>query len=200
MGNSGKRSIPTLAQVIRRLRRDSLPATVATTVARRELAVLRRAKQPYNLKKAVSLVRGALRSLVRAQRTPSVNGTGVIVGANGIPTSGAGRRSSPKTLRNELSQRAARLKLALEAMPMKTSIGPARRSPGKTPPRSSTPPVTLDLLPLSMSLNAFASRLRAGTPPVFGYVEDGRFKLDLRTIKPSQDEPLFRAIYKAFGL
>ena len=195
------RSSPTLVQVIRKLRRDSLPASVTTTVARRELAVLRKGKRPYDLKKAISHVRGALLSVTRAQRSSSVNGTGIAIATDGQRlSSSTGRNITLKTLRTELTQRAARLKLALEAMPMKTSIGPIRRSPGRKSPRVSIPPVTLDLLPLNMSVNAFASRLRSGTPAVFGYVEDGRFKLDLRTINPSQDEPLFRAIYKAFGL
>jgi hypothetical protein len=195
------RSTPTLAQVIRRLGRDSLPASVATTVARRELAVLRKGKLPCNLKKAISHVRGALRSVVRAQRASSVNGTGVVIATDGrLSRTDTGRKTTRKALRNELHQRAARLKLALEAMPMKTSIGPPARSPGRMTPRGTIQPVTLDLLPLSMSLKSFATRLRSGTPAVFGYVEDGRFRLDLRTINPSQDEPLFRAIYKAFGL
>ena len=36
----------------------------------------------------------------------------------------------------------------------------------------------------------FAARLRAGTPPVIGYVSGDRFRLDLRTVFPRQDETL----------
>src|SRR5262245_23480985 len=109
MGYSGKRSAPTLAQVIRRLHRNSLPTNVATSIARRELAVLRTGRRPYNLKKAVSHVRGALLSIVRAQRTASVNGTGVIIATDGErPSKGVRSKPSLKTRRNELNQRAAR--------------------------------------------------------------------------------------------
>ena len=82
---------------------------------------------------------------------------------------------------------------------MKTTIGEGRSQiGGGTLPRSAIRSVTLDLLPLNMSVDELAARLRTGTPPVIGYVTGGRFKLDLRTILPHQDEELFRAIFRAF--
>lgn len=99
-----------------------------------------------------------------------------------------------------LRARAAKIKLALEALPMKTVIGDGKAQVGGgTLPRSSIPSVTLDLEPLNLSLDELAARLRAGDPPVVGYTAGGRFKLDLRTIFPDQDETLFRVIHAAVG-
>jgi L-seryl-tRNA(Ser) seleniumtransferase len=65
---------------------------------------------------------------------------------------------------------------------------------GGTLPRSVILSVALDLLPQDMALAEFAARLRAHTPPVVGYISGGRFKLDLRTVFPRQDEEVIRAI------
>ena len=101
---------------------------------------------------------------------------------------------------DELRARASKIKLALEALPMKTTIGEGNAQiGGGTLPRSSVPSVTLDLQPLNMSVENLAARLRVGKPPVIGYVAGGRYKLDLRTIFPGQDETLFRAIHVAIG-
>ncbi len=100
----------------------------------------------------------------------------------------------------ELHSRAEKIKLALEALPMKTDIGEGKSQiGGGTLPRSAIPSVTLDLQPLNISVTDFAARLRGGSPPVVGYVAAGRFKLDLRTVFPRQDEELFRAIHSAFA-
>ena len=100
---------------------------------------------------------------------------------------------------DKLRARATKLKLALEAMPMKTTIGEGQAQVGGgTLPRSMVPSVTLDLRPLNLSLTEFAARLRVGTPPIIGYIANDSFKLDLRTVFPRQDEELFRAVYQAF--
>src|SRR5204862_41469 len=78
---------------------------------------------------------------------------------------------------------------ALSGLPLKASAGQGKSQiGGGTLPRSIIASVTLDLLPANGSLPEFAARLRAGTPPVIGYISGGRFKLDLRTIFPNQDE------------
>ena len=41
---------------------------------------------------------------------------------------------------------------------------------------------------------SFAESLRRGTPPVVGYVEDGRTLLNLRSVPPSSDDALARAV------
>ena len=65
-------------------------------------------------------------------------------------------------------------------------------------PSSVIPSVTLELRPLNLSVTELAARLRAGSPPVVGYIAHGSFKLDLRTVFPRQDEELFRAVHQAF--
>jgi L-seryl-tRNA(Ser) seleniumtransferase len=45
-----------------------------------------------------------------------------------------------------------------------------------------------------------AQQLREGTPPVIGYVSGGRFKVDLRTVFPRQDEELILALRHAASL
>ena len=54
--------------------------------------------------------------------------------------------------------------------------------------------ITLDLLPESFSLENFARALRRSTPPILGYISNGRFKLDLRTIFSHQDDLVVDAI------
>ena len=70
---------------------------------------------------------------------------------------------------------------------------------GGTLPRAELPSVTLDFRPPpGVTLGEFAARLRAGTPPVMGYVARDRFRLDLRTIFPRQDEALVDALRTAW--
>ena len=100
---------------------------------------------------------------------------------------------------DELRVRASKIKLALEALPMKTTVGEGKAQVGGgTLPRSVIPSVTLELRPLNLSLTELAARLRAGSTPVIGYIAHGSFRLDLRTIFPRQDEELFRAVHQAF--
>jgi len=99
----------------------------------------------------------------------------------------------------ELLARANKIKLALEALPMKTTVGEGKAQiGGGSLPRSVIPSVTLDLRPLNLSVTELAARLRAGSPPVVGFIANGSFKLDLRTVFPRQDEALFRAVHRAF--
>lgn len=98
----------------------------------------------------------------------------------------------------ELHARARRILTAIEALPMKITVNEGTSQMTGAVARSA-PSVTLELQPLVMSLEEFAARLRAGTPPVIGRIENERLKLDLRTIFPRQDETLFRAIHQAFA-
>ena len=59
------------------------------------------------------------------------------------------------------------------------------------------PSITLDFLPEDGSVQDFARALRHSTPPVIGYIGDGRFKLDLRTIFSFQDDLVIDAIRTA---
>ena len=64
---------------------------------------------------------------------------------------------------------------------------------GGTLPQSAIPSVTLDITP-DCPLAEFASRLRASSPPIIGYIAAGKCKLDLRTIFPRQDADVVRAL------
>ena len=74
-------------------------------------------------------------------------------------------------------------------------VGAGRtQSGGGALPRSSIASVTLDLSHRDLPPAALAARLRAGTPPVVGYVAGGVLKLDLRTVFPCQDADVARAL------
>ena len=57
--------------------------------------------------------------------------------------------------------------------------------------------VTIDILPQNCAVEDFAAALRNSAPPIIGYVADDRFRLDLRTIFPEQDDVLVDAIRSA---
>jgi L-seryl-tRNA(Ser) seleniumtransferase len=100
--------------------------------------------------------------------------------------------------KDELRARAAAIFARLRGLPAQISVG---RGTGKvgggTLPRAVLPSVTLDIVPGSGSLEEFADALRNGNPPVIGYISGASFKLDLRTIFPSQDEAIVDAIRSA---
>ncbi|HVR34738.1 MAG TPA: L-seryl-tRNA(Sec) selenium transferase [Methylomirabilota bacterium] len=99
----------------------------------------------------------------------------------------------------DLRKRAHRLLIAVEDLPIKTFVGEGKAQVGGGAlPRSSIPSVTLDFMPITMSLEQFAERLRRRRLPVVGYLSGGRFKLDLRSLLPGQDEDLIRAIHSVF--
>ncbi len=96
---------------------------------------------------------------------------------------------------DDLRRRAERITAALAGAPAQLTIGEGEAQlGGGTLPRSVVPSVTLEVLPNEGTLAAFAARLRAGHPPVIGYLGGGRFKLDLRTVSAAQDELLIRAL------
>src|SRR6185369_6965749 len=89
---------------------------------------------------------------------------------------------------DDLRARAGKIIAALGELALKASIGEGKAQiGGGTLPRSIIASVTLDLVPSNLTLPEFATRLRAATPPIIGYISGGRFKLDLRTIFPRQD-------------
>jgi L-seryl-tRNA(Ser) seleniumtransferase len=62
-----------------------------------------------------------------------------------------------------------------------------------------TLPTKLVAIAVNGSLEEFSRRLRLGSPPVLGCSQEGRFVFDLRTVFPSQDEDLLKAIVAAHG-
>ena len=94
-----------------------------------------------------------------------------------------------------LRRRAEAIVSALAGLPLKAAVGVGESQiGGGTLPQTIIPSVTLDLLPDGTPLIDYAARLRAGEPPVVGYVSGGRFKLDLRTVFPRQDGELVAAV------
>lgn len=103
-----------------------------------------------------------------------------------------------QTSNADLVVRAMKLVEALAGRPVKAEIGEGKAQlGGGTLPRSVIPSVTLDLIPSGAALKEFAARLRAGAPPVVGYISGGRFRLDLRTIFPEQDAQVIEAVGRA---
>jgi L-seryl-tRNA(Ser) seleniumtransferase len=97
-----------------------------------------------------------------------------------------------------LRARAAAIASHLADLPMKIAIGRGKaKTGGGTLPKSNVPSVTIDFLPRDCSLAEYAASLRASNPPVIGYIADNRFKLDLRTIFPQQDDSVIGAIRAA---
>jgi L-seryl-tRNA(Ser) seleniumtransferase len=103
------------------------------------------------------------------------------------------------TDREHLEARATRIIEQLRGLPLTARMGEGRvQIGGGTLPRSVIPSVTLDLVAGKISLEELASRLRRGRPPVIGYVAAQRYKIDLKTVFPRQDEELARAIRAIF--
>jgi L-seryl-tRNA(Ser) seleniumtransferase len=99
---------------------------------------------------------------------------------------------------NELRTRAAAACSRLQGLPLEIDTGCGKaKTGGGTLPKSNLSSVTIDIIPKNSSLADFAAALRASNPPVIGYIADGRFKLDLRTIFPQQDAPMIEAIRAA---
>ncbi|MGC1323205.1 MAG: L-seryl-tRNA(Sec) selenium transferase [Candidatus Udaeobacter sp.] len=103
-----------------------------------------------------------------------------------------------QTSEDALRARATAIASRLADLPMKIAIGRGNaKTGGGTLPKSNVPSVTIDFIPRDRSLAEFAASLRASNPPVIGYIADNRFKLDLRTIFPQQDDIVIRAIRAA---
>jgi L-seryl-tRNA(Ser) seleniumtransferase len=103
-----------------------------------------------------------------------------------------------QTSEDALRARAAAIASQLADLPVKIAIGRGKaKTGGGTLPKSNVPSVTIDFLPRDSSLSKFGASLRVSIPPVIGYIADDRFKLDLRTIFPQQDDIVISAIRAA---
>jgi L-seryl-tRNA(Ser) seleniumtransferase len=101
---------------------------------------------------------------------------------------------------DELRARAAAIcdQLSKKCSGLQIAIGrSAAKAGGGTLPKSTMSSVTIEVVLRSCSLAEFADRLRKSTPPLIGYIANGRFKLDLRTIFPQQDNLVVDAIRAA---
>jgi L-seryl-tRNA(Ser) seleniumtransferase len=99
---------------------------------------------------------------------------------------------------DELRNRATEMKGCLSNLSLEIAIdrGTARVG-GGTLPKSTLSSVTIEIVPKHSSPADFSARLRGSTPAVVGYIANNRFKLDLRTILPHQDEAVVKAIRAA---
>ena len=99
---------------------------------------------------------------------------------------------------DQLNTRAESIVNSLKELPLSACIGKGEsRIGGGTMPKSTIPSITIDLQPENISISRLAENLRFNTTPVMGYVADGQFKIDLRTIFSRQDKDLLDAIKKA---
>jgi L-seryl-tRNA(Ser) seleniumtransferase len=99
---------------------------------------------------------------------------------------------------DELRSRAAAMSGSLSGLPLQIAIGRSTaRVGGGTLPKSLVPSITIEIVPKHCSSADFAARLRGATPPIIGYIANNRFKLDVRTILPQQDDLVIETIRSA---
>jgi L-seryl-tRNA(Ser) seleniumtransferase len=97
--------------------------------------------------------------------------------------------------KDELRARAAAMLVRLRGLPLQITIGRGSGTlGGGSLAQSVIPSVTLDIVPEHGSVKELAAGLRMFSPPIIGYIANGSFKLDLRTIFPSQDDVVIDAI------
>lgn len=100
--------------------------------------------------------------------------------------------SCPKA---RLAERVKAIGESLAGLPIEWSLGEGiSRFGGGTMPRSAIPSVTLDVLLPQGNPQRLAKALRLRPMPIIGYVDEGRFKLDLRTVFPEQDAEIMAAL------
>jgi L-seryl-tRNA(Ser) seleniumtransferase len=94
-----------------------------------------------------------------------------------------------QTPKDELRARAAAIIERLRGLPLQLTIGRGvSKIGGGALPRSIIPSVAIDIVPQGCSVPELAEFLRRSSPPLVGYISNDRWKLDLRTIFPDQDD------------
>lgn len=88
----------------------------------------------------------------------------------------------------KLIERLRGLSLRPRLLASKAQIG------GGALPRSVIPSVALEFASSNHSPNEIAALLRRASPPIIGYLAQGQFRLDLRTVFPGQDEMVAAAL------
>ena len=96
---------------------------------------------------------------------------------------------------DELRDRGEKLIECLRGLPLRPRLVASKAQiGGGALPRSVIPSVALEFASHRSSPNELATLLRRATPPVIGYLAQGHFRLDLRTIFPEQDEMITAAL------
>jgi L-seryl-tRNA(Ser) seleniumtransferase len=115
------------------------------------------------------------------------------MGSEGIPLLAMLRTSN-----DELRLRAGKIVAALDGLPMKAEIGKGcSQIGGGALPRSIVQSTTLDTSHSRLKPQELAARLRSHVPPIVGFIERGKLKLDLRTVFPDQDAEIVAALRAA---
>jgi L-seryl-tRNA(Ser) seleniumtransferase len=97
-----------------------------------------------------------------------------------------------------LRRRATAMSGRLGDLPLQIAIGRSTaRFGGGTLPKAAVASITIEIVPRRCSPADLAARLRNTTPPIIGYIDKDRFKLDVRTILPHQDDTVVEAIRSA---
>ena len=101
-----------------------------------------------------------------------------------------------RTGRPALRDRAEAMLRELDGLPLEGRVREVMsRVGGGTLPRAELPSAAVELrLMEGTGLSEFAARLRQAETPVVGYVSEGRYRMDLRTVFPEQDAAIVRAI------
>ena len=102
----------------------------------------------------------------------------------------------------ELRQRAEQVAGALESRAAGIRaevIASTAHIGGGSLPSQGLPSAAVALSSDRVSEDELARRLRSGTPPVVGRLQNGRLFVDLRTVLPRQDESLVEALVAAIG-
>ena len=95
----------------------------------------------------------------------------------------------------ELRERGEKLIEQLRGLPLRPRLVASKaRIGGGALPRSVIPSVALEFASNSHSPNELATLLRRARPPIIGYLAQGRFQLDLRTIFKKQDDLMVAAL------
>ena len=102
------------------------------------------------------------------------------------------------TSNDELIARGGKIVAALDRLPLKAAVGRGRAQiGGGALPRSVVESTTLEITHDKLKPQELAARLRSHTPPIVGYIERGRLKLDLRTVFADQDAEIIAALRSA---
>jgi L-seryl-tRNA(Ser) seleniumtransferase len=99
---------------------------------------------------------------------------------------------------DELQLRAGKIIAPLDGLAIKVELGKGRSQlGGGALPRSFVESTTLDISHNTLKPQELAARLRSHVPPIVGFIERGKLKLDLRTVFPDQDAEIVAALRAA---
>ena len=100
----------------------------------------------------------------------------------------------------ELEQRADKIVTQLRSVSIEAKAERTHSQiGGGALPRSKIESVAIELRSKYFSADEMATRSRTGNPPVIGYIAKDAFKLDIRTVFPSQDEKLTASLCRSLG-